>query len=356
MPLTTEQVIDALRTVEDPELMKDLVSLGMVKDVKVNGSDVFVNIELTTPACPLKAVIKKDVEEALRGIGAASVQIEFSASPQGAAAGPRDLLPQVRHIVAVGAGKGGVGKSTIAVNLAVALARAGEEVGLMDGDIYGPSIPTMLGLRGVRPRFENNRLIPLYAHGLHVITIGSLVDSGKPLIWRGPMAHSAFRQLIADQTQWPELDWLIVDLPPGTGDVPLTLCQLLPLSGAVIVATPQQVALDDCIRAANMFATLNVEVLGMVENMSYFVAPDGTEHDIFGRGGVRRAAEEAGLPYLGEVPMFTELRINSDRGDPTANFNGNPALRQALETLAQNVKAQVSRRKKRTEGPELNVT
>lgn len=355
MSLTRDDVMNALRTVEDPELMKDLVSLGMVKEAKVEGSSVFVNIELTTPACPLKAVIKKDVEAALHGIGATAVEIEFSARAQ-AEQGPRDLLPQVADIVAVGAGKGGVGKSTIAVNLAVALARAGHEVGLMDGDIYGPSIPTMLGLRGVRPRFENNRLIPLYAHGLHVITIGSLVDGEKPLIWRGPMAHSAFRQLIADQTNWPRLDYLIVDLPPGTGDVPLTLCQLMPLSGAVIVATPQQVALDDCIRAANMFATLNVRVLGIVENMSYFAAPDGTQHDIFGRGGVRRAAERLGLTYLGELPMFPELRINSDTGDPTANFNGNPALRQALETLAQNVAGQVRRHGGRAEGPALNVT
>ena len=254
---------------------------------------------------------------------------------------PSNPLPQVKNVIAIGAGKGGVGKSTISVNIAVALARQGLRVGLMDGDIYGPSMPTMLGIRGVPPQLEAGRLIPLMIHGIHVVTIGQLVEADKPLIWRGPMAHGAFKQLLVDQTTWPELDYMIVDLPPGTGDVPLSLCQLLPLRGAVVVATPQQVALDDCIRAVGMFRTLNTPVLGIVENMSYFVGPDGSVHDIFGRGGAQRAAQELGLPFLGDLPMYPELRINSDAGNPTANFTGTPKLAEALLAITVNLQKQV---------------
>ena len=254
---------------------------------------------------------------------------------------PNNPLPQIKHVIAVGAGKGGVGKSTIAVNVAVALARQGHKVGLMDGDIYGPSMPTLLGIRGLPPELSGGKMVPAFAHGIHVVTIGSLVESDKPLIWRGPMAHGAFKQLLVDQTIWPQLDYLIVDLPPGTGDVPLSLCQLLPLRGAVVVATPQQVALDDCIRAINMFRTLNTPVLGIVENMSYFVQPDGTVADIFGRGGAQKAAQELGVPFLGELPMYQELRINSDAGNPTANFTGAPKLRDALEAITRNLAAQI---------------
>ncbi len=353
MALRQEQVIDVLRTVMDPELHKDLVSLNMIKGVQVEGTDVRVKVELTTPACPLKDVIGRDVEKAVKGIGASSVQVEFSANTR-AAPRPADVLPQVRNTIAVGAGKGGVGKSTISVNLAVALARTGARVGLMDGDIYGPSMPTMLGIKGVVPQVRGPRIIPHHVHGIHVVTIGSLVDPDKPLIWRGPMAHGAFKQLLVDNTEWPDLDYLIVDLPPGTGDVPLTLCQLLPLTGAVVVATPQQVALDDCIRAVRMFQQLQSPILGLVENMSYLVAPDGSEIDIFGRGGAERAAQELGLPFLGALPMFTELRVNSDLGNPTANFQGNPALRDALESLAKNLAGQVSIRNMQSR-PELTV-
>ncbi len=250
-------------------------------------------------------------------------------------------LPHIKHVIAVGAGKGGVGKSTISVNVAVALARMGHRTGLMDGDIYGPSMPTMLGIRGTPPQVNAGRLQPFLVHGVHAVTIGSLVESDKPLIWRGPMAHGAFKQLLVDQTDWPELDYLIVDLPPGTGDVPLSLCQLLPLRGAVVVATPQQVALDDCIRAVAMFKTLHTPVLGIVENMSYFVQLDGSVADIFGRGGAQKAAQQLGVPFLGELPMFPELRVNSDAGKPLANFNGTPALRQALEAITNNLVGQV---------------
>src|SRR5215212_2788557 len=316
--LDREQVIAALRTVQDPELFKDIVTLNMVKDIKIDGSLVEVTVELTTPACPLKEVIEKDVTNALRKAGAEQVKLNLTANTRGAVGQKRDALPQVKNIVAVGAGKGGVGKSTLALNLAVGLHRAGAKVGLMDGDIYGPSMPTMLGIKGQPPQVRGNKIMPFHVHGIHAITIGALVEQDKPLIWRGPMAHGAFKQLLLDNTEWPELDYLIVDLPPGTGDVPLTLCQLLQITGAVVVATPQQVALDDAVRAVRMFQQLGAPVLGVVENMSYFVSPSGEVSDIFGRGGAQRAAQQLGLPFLGELPMFTELRKNSDAGTPVA--------------------------------------
>ncbi|HEY1629546.1 MAG TPA: Mrp/NBP35 family ATP-binding protein, partial [Tepidisphaeraceae bacterium] len=281
MALSKQQVIDALRTVKDPELFKDIVTLNMVKDVQVRGEAVEVTVELTTPACPLKDVIEKDVRAALGRIGVSEVKLNLTANTRGPQQPRKDVLPQVKNIVAIGAGKGGVGKSTVSANVAVGLARQGAKVGLMDGDIYGPSMPTMLGIRGQTPQVQGGKIIPHFVHGIHAITIGSLVEQDKPLIWRGPMAHGAFKQLLLDNTLWPELDYLIVDLPPGTGDVPLTLCQLLPLTGAVVVATPQQVALDDCVRAIRMFQQLGAPVLGIVENMSYLTLPDGSIVDMF---------------------------------------------------------------------------
>jgi len=355
MAVTREQVMAALRTVQDPEIFKDIVTLNMVKDVRVDGGRVDVTVELTTPACPLKEVIERDVQAAVARIGAGQVNVHITANTRGPAGPRKDVLPQVKNVVAVGAGKGGVGKSTIAVNLAVGLNRCGAKVGLMDGDIYGPSMPTMLGIRGQTPNVRGAKIIPHFVHGIHAITIGSLVEQEKPLIWRGPMAHGAFKQLLLDNTEWPELDYLIVDLPPGTGDVPLTLCQLLPLTGAVVVATPQQVALDDAIRAVRMFQQLGAPVLGIVENMSYFVGPDGGEHDIFGRGGAEQAAQRLGVPYLGAVPMFTELRVNSDAGTPEKNFQANPKLAAALNAVVGNLAGEVSKRNMRPVGPELNV-
>ena len=356
MPLNQEQVIAALRTVQDPELFKDIVTLNMVKGVKIDGSSVEVTVELTTPACPLKDVIERDVTAALRKAGAEHVKLNLTANTRGAAGPSRDALPQVKNIIAVGAGKGGVGKSTISLNLAVGLQRAGAKVGLMDGDIYGPSMPTMLGIKGTTPMVRGNKIMPFNVHGIHAVTIGALVEQDKPLIWRGPMAHGAFKQLLLDNTEWPELDYLIVDLPPGTGDVPLTLCQLLPLTGAVVVATPQQVALDDAIRAVRMFQQLGAPILGIVENMSHFVAPDGSLIDLFGRGGAQRAAQELGLPFLGEIPMFTELRVNSDSGNPTANFTGPVKLREALETVVSRLAGEVSKRNLSAPAPTLNIT
>ncbi len=269
---------------------------------------------------------------------------------------PSNVLPQVKNIVAVGAGKGGVGKSTVALNLAVGLQRAGKKVGLMDGDIYGPSMPTMLGIKGLPPQVRGPKLLPFFVHGIHAVTIGALVEQDKPLIWRGPMAHGAFKQLLLDNTEWPDLDYLIVDLPPGTGDVPLTLCQLLPLTGAVVVATPQQVALDDAIRAVRMFQQLGAPILGLIENMSYIPLPNGEILDMFGRGGTEKMAQHITLPYLGAIPMFTELRQNSDAGTPIKNFDTNPALRDALQAVVIALEGEVTKRNMTTSSPTLNIS
>ncbi|MEX2217378.1 MAG: Mrp/NBP35 family ATP-binding protein [Phycisphaerales bacterium] len=272
------------------------------------------------------------------------------AGPGGQAAGHRPIpglqpspsgMPGIRSIIAVGAGKGGVGKSSIAVNLAVGLARKGHAVGLLDGDIYGPSIPTMLGLQALEQVVHAGKLQPFAVHGVKAITIGKLVDEGKPLIWRGPMAHGAFKQL-AEQTAWGELDYLIIDLPPGTGDVSLTMAQVLKLTGAVIVCTPQRVAQDDAVRATKMFQQLGIEVLGVVENMSYFVGDDGKTYDLFGRGGAEQMAGRLNLPFLGAIPITTALRVNSDTGDPTANFDAPTDLSRALEALVQRCEEQAS--------------
>lgn len=343
MPLTQDQVTAALRSVKDPELHKDIVTLGLIKDVKISDEDVDVTFESASDST--RDAVISEIKRALVSAGASYVKVTLAAKPA-APAKPASALPQVRHVIAVGAGKGGVGKSTIAVNLAIGLQRRGHRVGLMDGDIYGPSMPTMLGLAGQIPGTVTDggqrKITPLLVHGIHAISIGSLVEPEKPLMWRGPMAHGAFKQLLLDNTKWPALDYLIVDLPPGTGDVPITLCQLLPLTGAVLVATPQQVALDDAVRAARMFQQLGAPILGVVENMSVFIDPAGAEHDIFGRGGTRKAAERLGLPMLGELAMYPELRINADAGRPHANFEANPRLRAELESLAAALEAAVT--------------
>jgi len=250
-------------------------------------------------------------------------------------------LPDVKHIIAVGAGKGGVGKSTIAVNLAVGLARKGHAVGLMDGDIYGPSLPTMLGLASLETAVLAGKLQPFYVHGIKSMTIGKLVEPEKALIWRGPMAHGAFKQL-TEQTQWGELDYLIIDLPPGTGDVALTMAQTLALAGAVIVCTPQKVAQDDAVRATRMFQQLGIPVLGVVENMSSFFGDDGKEYDLFGKGGAEKMAQRLNIPFLGAVPITMALRQNSDGGNPTANFTEGGPLAGALGALVSSVESQVA--------------
>jgi ATP-binding protein involved in chromosome partitioning len=356
MPVEDEQVLGALRSVKDPELFKDIVTLGRVKEFQIDGATVRLRVDYGKTSTPVKQSIERDVKEALRKIGAQAVEIRDVGTPATPVSARTSALPQVKYVIAVGAGKGGVGKSTLALNLAIGLKRTGLTVGIMDGDIYGPSMPTLLGIKGLQPEVFQGKILPFAVHGLHAITIGALVEQDKPLIWRGPMAHGAFKQLLLDNTQWPALDYLIVDLPPGTGDVPLTLCQLLPLTGAVIVATPQQVALDDAVRAAKMFQQLEAPILGMIENMSYIPLPDGSSMDLFGRGGTEKCAHSLSMPFLGAIPMYTELRQNSDAGTPEKNFEGTPALREALETVVTNLMAQVTKRNSSDVVPTLTVT
>ncbi|MCK6477271.1 MAG: Mrp/NBP35 family ATP-binding protein [Phycisphaerales bacterium] len=376
MTLTKDAVRDSLRAIQAPGLTGDLVSSGALQWVATCDSTASVKLSLPTSQQPMWASVASQIAAAVGRAGrqagqpVTSVIVEFvddagtvlhtarpampegtsgatpAAAPASAAAAPTPQaqargLPGVRHIIAVGAGKGGVGKSTIAVNLAVALARQGNLVGLMDGDIYGPSLPTLLGLESLDVIAHGSMLQPFMVHGIKSMTIGKLVDPQKPLIWRGPMAHGAFKQL-AEQTNWGELDYLVIDLPPGTGDIPLTMAQVLQLSGAVIVCTPQKVAQDDAVRAARMFQQLGVAVLGVVENMSFFVCEHGTEYDIFGRGGAEHMAQRLGVPFLGSVPITPALRLNSDRGDPTANFQPGTPLAGALEAVARNVLSQLT--------------
>ncbi|MCH2138323.1 MAG: Mrp/NBP35 family ATP-binding protein [Phycisphaerales bacterium] len=355
MTVSQDAVLKALEGVNDPDLGRDLVSLNMVKGVHCDGDAVTVGIELTTPACPMKDVIERDVVAAVHGAcgDGVAVTVDFTAKVRGGNP-DRQVLPNVKHVIAVGAGKGGVGKSTISTMLALGLSRAGAAVGLLDGDIYGPSLGTMLGLDALQATAQGNILDPFDVHGVKSMTIGKLVDPEKAMIWRGPMAHKAFQQLLM-QTNWGELDYLIVDLPPGTGDVPLSLAQSLPLSGSVIVCTPQRVALDDARRAVKMFGQLEVPVLGVVENMSWFIDDAGGTHDLFGTGGAESMAQDMGLPFLGQVPMHTQVRVGADKGDPTAMFESHADVQAAFEQLAAKVAQQVSIASAATVTPTISV-
>ena len=331
-------VLAALRRVNDPELHRDLVSLGMVERAERDGAAAHVKINLTTPACPLKAEIERDVRAAVLSVpGVERVSVEFGATVRTAATLP---LPGVKHVVAVGSGKGGVGKSSVAANLAVALARTGARVGLLDADVYGPSVAHMMGAADERVKAsEERKMLPIERHGVKFLSMANLMPPGQALVWRGPMLHSAIQQFLKDAA-WGELDYLIVDLPPGTGDVQLSLSQTVNVSGAVIVTTPQDVALIDAARAVDMFRKASVPVLGVVENMSYFVAPDtGHTYDIFGRGG---AAKLGGLPVLGEVPLDIEVRADADAGTPSVIAHPNSPASLALEKVAMNLAGRLS--------------
>ncbi len=352
-----------MRQVMDPQLKRDIVTLNMVRSIDLSGQTATVGLKLPQRASGFREQIREQATEAVRQLGLEpNIQISIDLSggdPQPAAGQTADdatPLPDVKRIIAVGAGKGGVGKSTIAVNLAVGLARTGSKVGLLDGDIYGPSLPTMIGSDRYEPRTVGNMLIPFELHGIKSMTLGALVEDDKPLIWRGPMAHGAFKQLVT-QTDWGKLDEMIIDLPPGTGDVPLTMSQLLPLTGAIVVCTPQKVAQDDAKRAIAMFRQLGVEVLGLVENMSYFIGDDGKEYDLFGRGGAEMLAHQAGVPFLGAVPINTDLRRNADAGDPTANYTGNDQLAKELDAVVSAVRRELTAHEADPErlGPTLTV-
>ena len=354
--LTEGAIFDALRTVQEPELGRDLVTLNMVKAISIDAADVALTIELTTPACPLKDEIERNARAALAAIGVGRATITWGAMVRRAApaAGPQ-LLEGVKNIVAVASGKGGVGKSTVSANLAVALAQAGASVGLLDADITGPNIPLMMGLEGTPKATGDNKIVPLERYGVKVISIAFFVPDGQPIVWRGPLVGGAIQQFLRD-VAWGDLDYLVVDLPPGTSDAQLTLAQAVPISGAVLVTTPQQVAVLDVQKALAMFARMSVPVIGLVENMSAFVCPHcGEATEIFGRGGGERFARENDIEFLGGVPLDITVRQGGDAGIPVvAQREPGPAAL-ALTALAKTVAARVSVRAARQQ-PVLTIS
>jgi ATP-binding protein involved in chromosome partitioning len=342
--ISEQSVLDALRQVRDPDLHKDIVTLGFIKDLKIEGGDVSFRIVLTTPACPVKEQLEGAAREVVGALaGVTSVHVTMDAEvPKGRGLGDKVTMPGVRNIVAVSSGKGGVGKSTVAVNLSVALALDGARVGLMDMDVYGPNVPQMLGASRAKPEVDNGRLIPIEAYGVKLMSMAILQPGDKPMIVRGPILHGLVKQFLTD-VLWGELDYLIVDMPPGTGDVQLSLAQLVPVQGAVLVTTPQEVAVMDVRRALRMFETVAVPVLGVVENMSYFVAPDtGVRYNIFGEGGGQKLAEQYGVPFLGTVPLGMEVREGGDKGVPVVVSQPESVQAQAFRKVAEEVARQVS--------------
>jgi ATP-binding protein involved in chromosome partitioning len=315
--LTDEKIMAVLGQVKDPEIGRDLVSLGMVKSIEITGSVVDLTVELTTPACPLKAKIESDIVDGLSALGATTVRVDWASNVKRSFGGPAaDLIPGVKNTIAVASGKGGVGKTTIAVNLAVSLARDGARVGLLDADITGPNVPLMMGTSGSHVTGAGGRVNPVVAHGVKMMSIQYFLTGDAPVIWRGPLIHSAIQQFLRD-VEWGDLDYLVVDLPPGTGDAALSISQLIPLTGAVVVTTPQEVSLLDARKAVAMFNKVNVRTIGVVENMSGFICPDcGTEHDLFGTGGAASLAREFDLEVLAKIPLEPNVRTGGDAGTP----------------------------------------
>lgn len=342
--ISEEIVLNSLRQIIDPDLRKDIVTLGFIRDLTIAGGDVAFTIMLTTPACPVKEEMEAQATEIVRGLdGVTRVDVKMDAEvPQGRGIKNNVAIPGVKNIIAVSSGKGGVGKSTVAVNLAVALAQNGAKVGIMDADVYGPNVPLMLGTGYDQPDVVDGQLKPIEAHGLKMISMAVLVPPDKPMILRGPMLHGVVRQFLSD-VNWGDLDYLIVDMPPGTGDVQLSLAQLVPVQGAVLVTTPQEVSLSDVRRAVKMFEQVNVPVLGVIENMSYFIAPDtGNKYEIFGRGGGQKLADEYGLNFLGQVPLGIEVREGGDSGTPVVISSPDSPQSAAFRRAAEEVARQVS--------------
>ncbi len=351
MPLTTEKVLNALGQVIDPDLKKDLVSLGMIKDLEVDGKKVRLTLELTTPACPLKESIKNACIKAIHDLADPDAQIDIILSSKTSTSGSKDrpMLKGVKNIIAVASGKGGVGKSTVSANLAVSLASSGARTALVDADLYGPSIPMMFQVEdaelSVVESNGKNMILPIEKYGVSLISIGFFVDPAKALIWRGPMATSAIKQLFSD-TQWGELDYMIIDLPPGTGDIHLSLVQTIPLTGTVIVTTPQQMALADARKAVSMFTNdkIKVPVLGIVENMAWFTPAELPENKyyIFGKNGGADLAREQGITLLGQIPLIQGVREAGDKGKPAVLIEDHPA-KPFFEQLTGNLVRQIAK-------------
>jgi ATP-binding protein involved in chromosome partitioning len=338
-----EEIRAALSRVTDPDLGRDIVTLGFVKDVQIDGGNVSFAIELTTPACPVRDEMKEDASRAVLSLpGVTKVEVEMTSKVRGTRSEQRDELIQlVKNVVPVASGKGGVGKSTVSANLAVALARLGARVGLMDADVYGPSIPTIMGAT-TPPTAQNGTIVPVLCYGVKIVSIGFFVPKGEATIWRGPMLSKLIDKFLGG-VEWGELDYLLVDLPPGTGDVQLSLCQKIPLTGAAVVSTPQDLAFNVAEKAISMFTTLHTPVLGLVENMSGFECRHcGHREEIFGSGGARRFAAASGIPFLGEIPLSTDIRTTSDEGNPIVQSRPESPSARAFGRVAENLAAQVS--------------
>ncbi|MEI6766306.1 MAG: Mrp/NBP35 family ATP-binding protein [Bacteroidota bacterium] len=350
MDIKKEKVLEALSTVYDPDLKKDLVSLNMISDITINGTKISFTLTLTTPACPLKDKLKRDCTEAIHSMVSESAEVEITLSSRVTQSSHRKegSLPDVKNIIAVVSGKGGVGKSTVAANLALALAKSGARTALVDADIYGPSVPMMFGLKGHKPEIIEKdgvqMMVPAEKFGLKMLSIGFFVDPDKAVIWRGPMASSALKQLFTE-ADWGSLDYMIIDTPPGTGDIHLTMVQTLAVSGVVVVTTPQEVALADARKAVSMFRQegINVPVLGLVENMSYFTPAELPENKyyIFGKGGGQKLADEFSIPLLGQIPVVQSICESGDAGRPVL-MNENSAESAAFTHLAESVSQQVA--------------
>ena len=345
MQVDQASVLDALRVVRDPDLQRDIVALGFIKELQIDGPRVSFTIELTTPACPVKDQMRDQARAAVMQLpGVSGVDVKMSARVREAVGGdgPRQSLPGVKNVIAVGAGKGGVGKTTAAVNLAIALARCGGKVGILDGDIYGPNVPIMLGLKNTQLTTDGKRIVPAEKYGLQVVSMAFLTADEAPVIWRGPMLHGALQQFLRE-VRWTDLDYLIVDMPPGTGDVALSLSQTVPVAGAVVVTTPQQVSLADSRRAVAMYKKLNIPPIGILENMSYFVCPNCShEADIFGHGGGEQMAGELGVPFVGRIPIYQPIREGGDSGVPLMISEPDSPAARAFMMAAERTAAQVS--------------